>query len=228
MKNKAAPKRPKRPRAGTKILAAVVLLAAVLCCAAAGCAKPKHSPEEMRAVLEDLLPKSAELNEIYFGKGLPTSRDENAVQAFYDSFDTDIAAISYTPVDPASGYETVDDIKAATLEVFTEEYAQFLFDRAFTGISDIFDEGLETEHRTTAVYALYLEQDGYLTKRVNMENDAIPLGRTYDLGSLEVLRENGTGVQVRLKSFYEGNPSVDVEIWRKETENGWRLDSPTY
>lgn len=223
-KNKSDPK-------GIQRILPALLAVLLLCCMlplAAGCSKPKHSAEEMRAVLEDLLPKSEELNVIYFGKGLPTNRDENAVQAFYDSFDTDIAAISYTPVDPASGYETVDDIKAATLEVFTEEYAQFLFDRAFTGISAVFDEGMQTEHTTTAVYALYLEQDGYLTKRVNMENDALPLGRTYDLESLEVLRENGTGVQVRLKSFYQGNPSVDVEIWLKETENGWRLDSPTY
>ena len=211
-------------RAVPVFLAAVILI----CMTAAGCSKTKHGPEEMRGILEDLLPKSAELNEIYFGKGLPTIRDENAVQAFYDSFDTDIAAISYTPVDPSSGYETVDDIKAATLEVFTEDYAQILFDRAFTGISDVFDEGLETEHRSTAVYALYLEQDGYLTKRVNMENDAIPLGRTYDLDSLEILRENGMGVQVRLKSMYDGKQSVDVELWLTETENGWRLDSPTY
>ena len=209
---------------------ALICLAAVLalCAALVSCSKSKHTAEEMRAVLGELLPKSAELNEIYFGDGLPTNRDENAVRAFYESFDTDIAAISYEPVDPACGYETVDDIKAATLEVFTEEYAEFLFDRAFTGISALFDEGTDTEHRTTAVYAMNLEQDGFLTKRVNLKDDAIPLGRTYDLDSLEVLRENETGVQVRLKSFFGGEPSVDVEMWLTETKNGWRLDSPTY
>ena len=207
-----------------------VCLAAVLATGAAlvSCSKPKHSAEQMRTVLGELLPKSAELNEIYFGKGLPTTRDEDAVRAFYETFDTDIAAISYEPVDPSCGYETVDDIKAATLEVFTEEYASFLFDRAFTGISAVFDEGTETEHRTTAVYAMYLEQDGFLTKRVNLKDDAIPLGRTYDLDSLEVLRENETGVQVRMESFVDGQPSVDVEMWLTETDAGWRLDSPTY
>ena len=205
-----------------------VLLAAAFSVLTLSCSKPKHTAEEMGEILGELLPKSAELNEIYFGDGLPTNRDEDTVRAFYESFDTDIAAISYEPVDPSCGYETVDDIKAATLEVFTEEYAQFLFDRAFTGISALFDEGTETEHRTTAVYAMYLEQDGYLTKRVNLKDDAIPLGRTYDLDSLEVLRENETGVQVRLKSFFDGQPSVDVELWLTETEAGWRLDSPTY
>jgi hypothetical protein len=209
---------------------ALICLAAVLalCAALVSCSKPKHTAEEMRAVLGELLPKSAELNEIYFGKGLPTNRDEDVVRAFYESFDTDIAAISYEPVDHSCGYETVDDIKAATLEVFTEEYAEFLFDRAFKGISDLFDEGTETEHRSTAVYAMYIEQDGFLTKRVNLKDDAIPLGRTYDLDSLEVLRSNDTGVQVKLKSFFDGQPSVDVEMWLTETENGWRLDSPTY
>jgi hypothetical protein len=204
------------------------LFAAVMILGMFGCSKPKVSAEDMRPVLEELLPKSAELNEIYFGDGLPTNRDEDAVRAFYESFDTDIAAISYEPVDPDCGYETVDDIKAATLEVFTEEYAEFLFDRAFKGISDLFDEGTETEHRSTAVYAMYIEQDGFLTKRVNLKDDAIPLGRTYDLDSLEVLRSNDTGVQVKLKSFFDGQPSVDVEMWLTETENGWRLDSPTY
>ena len=205
-----------------------VLAGLALALGLAGCSRSKIKAEDMRPVLEELLPKSAELNEIYFGDGLPTNRDEDAVRAFYETFDTDIAAISYEPVDPDCGYETVDDIKAATLEVFTEEYSQFLFDRAFTGISDLFDEGLETEHRSTAVYAMYLEQDGYLTKRVNLKDDAIPLGRTYDLDSLEVLRSNETGVQVKLKSFMDGQPSVDVELWLTETENGWRLDSPTY
>lgn len=211
------------------VLFCAAMAAVLLLSVCGGCsAKPKHSAEEMREILSTLLPKSAELNEIYFGEGLPTNRDEDTVRAFYESFDTDIAALSYEPVDPECGYETVDDIKAATLEVFTEEYASFLFDRAFTGISALFDEGTDTEHRATAVYAIYLEQDGFLTKRVNLKDDAIPLGRTYDLDSLQVLRENETGVQVKLKSFFNGEPSVDVELWLTETENGWRLDSPTY
>ncbi len=194
----------------------------------AACSRPKHTPDELRPVLAELLPRSAEINEIYFGEGLPTTRDVDAVRAFYETFDTDVRSISYTPVDPACGYETVDDIKAATLEVFTPEYAAFLFDRAFNGISDLFDEGLETEHRTTAVYAMYIEESGYLTKRVNLSEDAIPLGRTYDLDSLAVIRENESGVEVRLASFLDGAPSVDVNIWLVETADGWRLDSPTY
>ena len=194
----------------------------------ASCASTKHTPDELRPVLAELLPRAAEINEIYFGEGLPTTRDEDVVRAFYDTFDTDIQSISYTPVDPACGYENVDDIKEATLEVFTPEYAAFLFDRAFNGISDLFDEGLETEHRTTAVYAMYIEESGYLTKRVNLSDDAIPLGRTYDLDSLRVLRENETGVEVRLSSFMNGEPSVDVDLWLVETPDGWRLDSPTY
>ncbi|MBQ3707268.1 MAG: hypothetical protein II889_05080 [Clostridia bacterium] len=200
----------------------------VLCAALTACSRPKHTPAELRPVLEELLPKSAEINEIYFGEGLPTTRDVDVVRAFYETFDTDIQSISYTPVDPACGYETIDDIKAATLAVFTPDYAEFLFDRAFNGISDLFDEGLETEHRTTAVYAMYLEENGYLTKRVNLAEDAIPLGRTYDLDSLTVLRENETGVEVKLASFLDGQPSVEVKMWLVETADGWRLDSPTY
>ena len=208
------------------------LLSVLLClCAllgALGCSSIEVDEAQLRAELENLLPKSAELNEIYFGEGLPTNRDENAVRAFYENFDMDVASISYTPVDPACGYENVDDIKAATLEVFTEEYAQILFDRAFTGISGVFDEGTDHEYRETALYAMYMEEQGYLTKRVNVKDDAIPLGRTYDLDSMKITRKNKTGVEVQLKSFVNGEPSIDVKIWLVKTEDGWRLDSPTY
>ena len=219
-----------KTRICTGILAVIVLLLGILAGFAgfAGCSKPKHTPDELRPILEDLLPRAAEINEIYFGEGLPTTRDVDVVRAFYETFDTDIQSISYTPVDPACGYETVDDIKAATLAVFTPDYAAFLFDRAFNGISDLFDEGLETEHRTTAVYAMYLEENGYLTKRVNLADDAIPLGRTYDLDSLTVIRENESGVEVKLASFFDGQPAVEVKMWLVETAEGWRLDSPTY
>ncbi|MBO6053873.1 MAG: hypothetical protein J6Q17_09050 [Clostridia bacterium] len=210
------------------LLALAVLLLIPLITGITGCSRAKHTPDELRPILADLLPRAAEINEIYFGAGLPTTRDVDTVRAFYDTFDTDVESISYTPVDPACGYETVDDIKAATLEVFSPEYAAFLFDRAFNGISDLFDEGLETEHRTTAVYAMYIEESGYLTKRVNLLDDAIPLGRTYDLDSITVLRENESGVEVRLKSFFNGEPSVDVDLWLVEGADGWRLDSPTY
>lgn len=210
------------------LLALAVLLLIPLITGITGCSRAKHTPDELRPILADLLPRAAEINEIYFGAGLPTTHDVDTVRAFYDTFDTDVESISYTPVDPACGYETVDDIKAATLEVFSPEYAAFLFDRAFNGISDLFDEGLETEHRTTAVYAMYIEESGYLTKRVNLLDDAIPLGRTYDLDSITVLRENESGVEVRLKSFFNGEPSVDVDLWLVEGADGWRLDSPTY
>ena len=210
------------------LIAALMLLLLSLLFSETACSRPKHTAEELRPVLADLLPRSAEINEIYFGEGLPTTRDVNVVRAFYETFDTDVQSISYTPVDSSCGYRTVDDIKAATLEIFTPEYAAFLFDRAFNGISDLFDEGLETEHRTTAVYAMYLEENGYLTKRVNLYEDAIPLGRTYDLDSLAVIRENESGVLVRLASYRNGEPSVDVELWLVETADGWRLDSPTY
>ena len=206
------------------VLLCVLLVLALLLPA---CAAPRHDVEELRAALTDLLPRSAELNEIYFGRGLPTARDANAVRAFYESFDTDVASISYTVVDPECGYRTIDDIKAATLAVFTEDYAATLFDRAFTGISAVYNEGADDEFRSTAVYAMYLEQDGFLTVRVDLAKDALPLGREYDLSSLEIVRENAQGVLIRLASRREGQQQ-DVELWLVETADGWRLDSPTY
>jgi len=205
------------------------IAALLLACAAClpSCGKAVHSEEEIRAALEELLPKSFELNEIYFGEGLPMSDDKATVEQFYSMFDSDVQAINYHPVNPACGYVTETDIREATLEVFTEDYAEYLFGRAFSGISATFNEGGEQEYTSTAVYAMYIEQDGILTVRINLAEEALPLGREYDLDGMEVLANEENFVVVSVPTEL-GGKSLDVELRLVPTSGGWRLDSPTY
>lgn len=195
------------------------------------CGGEKIPTEEIRAALDELLPKSAELNEIYFGEGLPITVDEELVKLYYESFDvtfsTDEATLSYQPVDPASGYSNETELREATLEVFSEEYSEYLFERAFKGISAVFSEGTDREKTVTSAYAMYLEQNGILTARVNISDEAMELGRTYDLDGMEVLRESDGYVIVKVPSEMNG-VQLDIELKLVKTEAGWRLDSPTY
>ena len=154
-----------------KRIAAALLILLTL----TSCGGGVHSEEEIRTVLDELLPKSFELNEIYFGEGLPMSNDKAMVEQFYGMFDSDVEAINYHPVDVSCGYTTETDIREATLEVFTADYAEYLFGRAFSGISATFNEGEEQEYTSTAVYAMYIEQDGILTVRINLDEESIPL-----------------------------------------------------
>ena len=205
-----------------RIAAALLILLTLTSC---GGGVP--SEEENRTVLDELLPKSFELNEIYFGEGLPMSNDKAMVEQFYGMFDSDVEAINYHPVDVSCGYTTETDIREATLEVFTADYAEYLFGRAFSGISATFNEGEEQEYTSTAVYAMYIEQDGILTVRINLDEEAIPLGRMYDLDGMELTENEENFVIAKIPTEMDGR-ALDVELRLVLTPDGWRLDSPTY
>ena len=203
------------------------VLSALVLPSLASCGGNAHPEEEIRAALDTLLPKSFELNEIYFGEGLPMSDDRALVEEFYGMFESDVQAINYHPVDASCAYTTEASIREATLEVFTEDYAGYLFDRAFAGISETFNEGGEQEYTSTAVYAMYIEQDGILTVRINLGDEAIPLGRVYDLDGMELIENEENFVVAKIPTEMDGR-ALDVELRLVLTENGWRLDSPTY
>ena len=202
-------------------------LTALLLTSLTSCSGGVHSEEEIRAALDTLLPKSFELNEIYFGEGLPMSNDKEKVEEFYSIFDSDVESINYHPVDISCGYTTETDIREATLEVFTDDYADYLFGRAFSGISATFNEGEEQEYTSTAVYAMYIEQDGILTVRINLADEAIPLGREYDLDSMELIENEENFVIAKIPTVMDGR-ELEVELRLVKTDAGWRLDSPTY
>ncbi|MBQ7930060.1 MAG: hypothetical protein IJ334_03485 [Clostridia bacterium] len=206
-----------------KRIAAALLILLTL----TSCGGGVHTEEEIRTVLDELLPKSFELNEIYFGEGLPMSNDKAMVEQFYGMFDSDVEAINYHPVDVSCGYTTETDIREATLEVFTADYAEYLFGRAFSGISATFNEGEEQEYTSTAVYAMYIEQDGILTVRINLDEEAIPLGRMYDLDGMELTENEENFVIAKIPTEMDGR-ALDVELRLVKTPDGWRLDSPTY
>ena len=204
-------------------LSIAVLLISVLL---PSCSREKHTADEMREIAEPLIEKSAELNVIYFGEGLPLTVDAAEAEAFYSSFDTDVESISYHPVDKSCGYESIDDIKNATLEVFTEDYSDYLFTLAFTGISDTVNDGVGDKTETSS-YARYLEQSGMLTARIDLASEALTLGRVYHMDELEIVREKDDYVLVSIPTELDGN-ECDVELKLVLTDDGWRLDTPTY
>ncbi len=204
-------------------LITVLLLIAVM---VVSCGKT-HDIGELRAALEELLPKSAELNEIYFGEGLPLASDREMVEKFYSSFDSDVSMVNYHPVDADCGYTSEADIREATLAVFSQDYSSYLFDRAFTGISSVSNEGSQNEITQTASYAMYIEQNGTLTVRIDVADEALPLGREYDIAEASIVHARKNYVILSVPSTFEGK-QLDVELKLVMTDDGWRLDSPTY
>lgn len=198
-----------------------------LCFILASCA-PANDPDTVRAVLEDLVEQSYALNEVYFGEGLPISDDREDVERFYASFDTDITSINYHPVAKDAPFQSEEEIRAATEAVFSPAYCTYLFERAFSGISDTFDAGTENEVTKTATYARYIQYGETLTVRLNLADEAIPLNRTYDCANAEILENKKNAVTFAVPSSVDGLPDEEVEIKIVRESDGWRLDSPTY
>jgi hypothetical protein len=74
---------------------------------------------------------------------------------------------------------------------------------------------------------MYIEQDGILTVRINLAEEAIPLGREYDLDSMKILENEENFVIAEIPTTMAGK-ALDVELRLVMTPDGWRLDSPTY
>ncbi|MBP3378445.1 MAG: hypothetical protein J6L96_06830 [Clostridia bacterium] len=209
-----------------------ILLLAILTVAAVflpSCREEITYPEEeIRSALKDLLPRSYELNVVYFGEGLPISEDRELLDKFYNSFDSDVEMINYHPVSADCSYQTESALRDATLAVFTEDYSEYLFQRAFAGISGQLQniEGETVTH--SAMYAMYIEQNGVLTVRLNLADEAIPLGREFSVDEMTVKSQKRGVVVVEMPTYYNGELDFYVEVRLVMTENGWRLDSPTY
>ena len=207
------------------LLLTLVLTMAIALCA---CGGDKYTTDEVKAALEELLPKSYEMNVIYFGEGLPISEDKDVIEEFYQGFESDIEMINYHPVSSDCPYQNETELRDATLEVYTEEYAEFLFQRAFRGISDQLQNVDGHNVTYNAIYAMYIEENGVLTVRLNLDEEAIPLNRTYDVSALTIVSQRGNVVQVEIPSYVDGQFDMNITLRLVQTENGWRLDSPTY
>ena len=199
---------------------AFLLCAVLLALSLSACGKSGLTEEEIRDTAADLVEASYVLNDVYYGDGLPYIDDEELVAAMLGmSAGADIS-VNYMPVAPESLYQTEDEIRAATAEVFSPSMCEILYEIAFSGIS--------TEDEDKVAFARYIQQEEVLTVRLNLGDDAIDVGRTYDFSAMTVLIDEAERIRVEVPSFVDGEKSVSVRITMIKTADGWRLDSPTY
>ena len=214
----------------------------------------KYDPAELKTALDTLLPPSFELNEIYFGEGLPATDDQAVIDKLYGTFAANVKSLNYHPVAADCGYSSIEEIKTATEEVFTPEYSAYLYELAFDGISsDTMEEEEEKEETepgegeiiesggeitgsyvapvaldVRASFARYLEQNGMLTVRLDLADSAYTLGREYKTDEMKVKLEKENYVIVTVPTCMDGEYDCDVDLKLVMTDAGWRLDTPTY
>ena len=183
----------------------------------AGCGGSSFTDDEIIEAAANLIAESIPINEIYFGAGLAAvEEDSEAAAAFAREIKTSVTLLQYLPVDKSTGYDSVDRIKEATEKVYSQSYCEYLYEMAFSGISD---EG------STATYARYMETEGG-TLAVRKDFDVIDT-RTYGT-DVQVISKKGNSAVVKVQSYVDGKEDAVVEVQMIYENGAWRLDSPTY
>lgn len=192
----------------------------IICiCFISSCGKPDYT--ETIAAAEALIEESYEINKIFFGSGI--EMDEESEKNALDKLDieTDVKKVAYAKASSTCGYSSTEKIKNAALRVYSEDYCNIIFSNAFNGRKD--DRG------NTIEYARYIDDEyGFLTVRINIDDDALTLERTYDLSTIKVIKQKSEYAVIEVESFLNNSPSDKVRLKLVMTDDGWRLDTPTY
>ena len=175
------------------------------------------------AEVAELIERSYEVNELFFGEGLPFVDPEgkSAAELVSEASGELNARTIYRPVAEDALYQTESEIMDLARSVYSEDYANHLQTVGFTGVSD--------ENETVATYARYITTvEGGLTINMESVTKAIPLTRRFDTATLAVVRL-GRDYAVVSADAYDGDTKTgSVQLRVNKEPSGWRLDWPTY
>lgn len=203
-------------------LSGLLLLSLILSFAyCAGCA-----PLDTTGLLEaapDLISRSAEFNEIYYGEGIPYDAMSGAAIGVYYYADKTYLA--------EKGFSTVTELQEKTKEVFSEAYCRSLFAYAFEGVSSA---GLYSRYSSNQAEIDRNEKETIL---VSSTHEAILGATLYDFSTLAIEAVEHDYATVSLSATVTYLPSDEhPDGYSEDTvirirfikENGWKIDSATY
>ena len=180
---------------------------------------PQYDVSEVPDAAAELIEASYEINTVFFGDGLPTIG--------YDGID-ELLGDSYSALSEDSPYKSEAEIKEAALKVYTEDYCEFLFEKAFIGQNVDFTDKDDNITETVQIPARYLTYNGELIVRYVDEDEILKLNRTYDTSNVRIVKKYRKKVVVGVQSFVDGVPDGEETFTLEITPSGWRLDDPTY
>ena len=192
----------------------LLILALIITVSLFSCQTGGPDDEVLLARFSELIPAAAEINDIFFGEGLPVYSREDYPEAYQLTTDADP---DYDFVTLDAKYQSVEEIKAAAEAVYTSDYLASIYGLIFDGF---YDESIGH------IAARYTDDGNGFAKHNNTEPQ-ISEARTYDLESAKVLMKNGSYATIEVDTTYAGE-SESVRIRMKNQDGVWLLDDPTY
>lgn len=214
----------------TRISLLALLLALLVCAPLFSSCSRAPKVEELRADVAALLEAAPEINEVFFGAGLPIldrSAPENAELYRYSVPES---MSLYDVVDTAHAkFTSIDHIKAAALRVYSPACIAPLFASAFEGVSS------DANPSSILVSKSYfVEQDGllYQLRRSELDPDFDAIrdrSLVFDFDSLRVnaSASSQTSVSLSISAHLLSDPAkTETKTFRiTSTTSGWKLGS---
>lgn len=179
----------------------MALLGALSSCTLLG----KPSDEEIKQVMEELLPASYDATYIVYGPGIEI--EKNFV------IDPDWTTAHYAPVASDYKYQTADDVKRLILSAFSKDYAQEMYEYAFEGNEEM------------------MSRYGSLNGKLTMDVTRPAFGMATDIyvETAHVVKGTAYACRVRVEYSADGGESRStVELQMVREDEKWLFDGPTY
>ena len=206
------------------LLAFALLFTAVTAFTACGGRAPKI--EEIYDRIVSLIEASYEINDLFYGKGLPYyDRELPIYRDLYSDYTTLGYTENYHIVRSDAKYRSIDSMKMAAEEVYTRELLDLVYRSAFEGV--VVNDAVAGVASSDAQY-LQTNDHLYISKAFVEGHHPTPM--VYDYATMEVIRpSNATRVFVTMNAWEESSPTVvrEVRITLALQDGAWLLDSLT-
>lgn len=219
------------------ILLAAALVAFIVWTIVSGIARKNEEDEEKipdreyveSEVLEaakSLLSSSTLLNDIYFGKGIPTDEEKGTPDAAKGYLYADTSYLE------SVGIDTVEKLKEVTRGVFSDEVSERIFSDFLHGktVGGVVVGARYIPYKVETGNAGEYEILGILVKKDVSTNKLIRADERceFDLESIKVIRSEGNRVKLEVScTVTKGDVSQTrvQTVYLIEEDDGWRLDS---
>ena len=192
-----------------------------------GCANRAPKLEAIYDRVVELIESSYELNDVFFGEGLPYC-DRNL--DVYESLYSDYATVGYTKdyniVSSNAKYRSVEEIKRAAEQV----YSKALLDSSV--YPAMFDGLMQQNASTGSTYlpARYIQDNTDLYILMEGEDAYHPTPLIYDYATMKIIRpSNASRVLISINAWEEDSPDnvLQMQLTLVKENNLWLLDKLT-
>ena len=198
----------------------IVILSLVLITilSSVSCAGKVHELDEVKERFVYLIEESKKLNTLFFGTGLPVYRRDDLISERKIIYMTDEYA-GYNRVTEQSPYLSVDEMKRACEQIYSEDYRSDLYESAFDGVMT----------GDSTAYVRFYDDGEWLYQNINATDFKLS-ERIYDYSTMQIIEPYAADyINVSIESYTLADPTKRTVYLSFIYENGnWYLDSPTY